>query len=332
MQFRLWNDIGHAMLQATQGIDAAETVVFDADSPTSSSPLALLKAASSCDVILTANTARTDLPGVLPESLPWITWITQPRIPSAALAASNDYLIVTDPALRDAAVRAGWPEARVCLGNWPQVQPAAPTARPAGAGCLAIIADTFPLDTPPDLMDYSSHGLLWEYIREELTRNPFALRDDLDGYLATRMAKINIAHANFPRARFIDKLIVPAYQQGLARVLLRGGLPLRLFGAGWDALDEFKPHAAGAISSRQQLQDIAAASAALIHVWPFTLSHPIDALGVPVLTSIRWRRAQDLIATAQTALHARAPAPASASIPRLSASLLASILRTVAAA
>jgi len=332
MRFRLWNDIGHAMMQATQQIGGVETVVFDADSPTNSSPLALLKVASSCDAILTANTARTDLPAVLPESLPWITWITQPRIPSAALAATNDHLIVTDPALRDAAVRAGWPATRVCVGNWPEVQSAAPTARPAGAGCLAIITDTFPLDTPPDLMDYSSHGLLWEYIREELRHNPLALSHDIDGYLAARMAKINIAQANFPRARFIEKLIVPAYQQGLARTLLCAGLRVRLFGAGWEALDEFRPHAAGAVSQRQQLQDIAAASAALIHVWPFKISHPIDALGVPVLTAHRCRRAQDFVRSAQAALQGRPPAPAASSPQRLTGSLIASIVRNIAAA
>ena len=97
------------------------------------------------------------------------------------------------------------------------------------------------------------------------------------------MRQFGIPGEAFDRRLFVDRLIIPAYQQGVARILLREKLPVRLHGQGWDRIDEFRPHAAGAVSSSRALRAIAREAAAFVHVWPGGHAHPIDALGRPVV-------------------------------------------------
>jgi hypothetical protein len=325
-RFRLWNDIGHVLTEITQGRAAeCEAVLFDADDPLCSSPLALLNAARQCSAILTANTARSDLPGLLPETAPWITWITAARIPSSALAGMRDHLIVADPSWRDPALKSGWPADRVHVGTWPRTHSTAIGSHAARS--LSIIADTAPLDTPTDLSEYSSHSLLWEAIRHELTKNPFVI-DDVNAYLAQRMRRLGVGEEAFARNRFVEKLVVPAYQQGLARVLIRAGLPIRLWGEGWDELAEFRPHAAGAIRSREILDEAVSQSAAVVHVWPTArFTHPIDTMGIPVVRNTA-QTPDRFLHDARSALAGRALSAAVPSQTPLSAELLAAILQS----
>jgi hypothetical protein len=281
-RFRLWNDLGPVMRSAVDGVSNLEIAAFYCDDPCNGSPLALLRAASQCGAIFTANTARTDLPGLIPESLQWITWLTTPRLPSAALSGPDDHLIVVDSILRDLAIQSGWSDRQVHVGAWPIANGLLSVDFREGPVELSIVADTSALDTPKDLIEYSSHSLLWEAIRHELLKTPFALAD-INGYLDDRMRQIGVADENFPRARFMEKLIVPAYQQGLARLLLNARVPLRLHGQGWDRIDEFRPLAHGAVESREQLHEITRSSAALVQVWPTGIAHPIDAMGVAVV-------------------------------------------------
>ncbi|HEY1629543.1 MAG TPA: hypothetical protein VGF52_06770, partial [Tepidisphaeraceae bacterium] len=260
-RFRLWNDIGHAMLSALKQTDL-DIVQFDADDPALSSPLALLKAASPCNLIMTANTSRTDLPGLLPETIAWITWITGPRIPSGALASESDRIILADPAARESALKSGWRESQIHIAGWPAI--ACAQKPDQSSPTLSIIVDTFDLETPKDLIEYSSHGLLWESIRRELSADPFVLSDAND-FLSRRMQKLNVGDENFPHQRFIEKLILPAYQQGLARTLIKANLPLRLHGSGWNDLDEFRSHAAGSITSREEFDRVISQSAVLVN-------------------------------------------------------------------
>ena len=69
-------------------------------------------------------------------------------------------------------------------------------------------------------------------------------------------------------ATFVHRLILPAYQQALARWLIDGGIAVRLFGRGWDELEEFASHHAGEIPDRAALCRAVEASTALVHVWP----------------------------------------------------------------
>ncbi len=325
-RFRLWNDIGHELLRIFEGQSDIEPVAFDADDPACSSPMALVQAAGSCDAILTANTSRTDLPGLLPETMPWLTWVTGDRVPSATLAGIDDHLIVADESVRQAAIRAGWAERRVHIGTWPALPVFAPPQQSGqrNGTPLAIIAGTVSLDTPKDLVEYSSHGLLWEAIREELIRNPFVLTDAA-AYLEDRMRRHSIGQEAFPHTRFIDKLILPAYQQGLARTLVRAKVAVRLWGRGWDALAEFQPHAAGAVTTREQFRQIVADSTALIDLWPGVVGHPVHSTGARIIRP--GRSADWFVREARSALSGRSATPAW-SAPTIGADLIKTVLRS----
>jgi hypothetical protein len=318
-RFRLWNDIGQAMLAAVKQTDL-DVVHFDADNPSLNSALALLKSASECNVILTANTSRTDLPGLLPETIAWITWVTGSRVPSAALAIDNDHLILVDPASRESALKGGWRDSQIHIAAWPAIA----SSQTSGSSALSIIADTFDLQTPKDLTEYSSHGLLWEAIRHELAANPLSLVDPND-FLSDRMRRQHVGEDNFARQRFIEKLILPAYQQGLARMLIKAKLPLRLFGEGWNELDEFKSHAAGSIQTREEFDRVISQSAILVHVW--TGTHPIEALDKPILRR-RDNRAESFIRDAKAAIAGNLTLFKSV-VPSLSGKLICDIISSL---
>jgi hypothetical protein len=319
-QFRLWNDIGDAILRALGDQNDFEILHYDSDNPTRSSPLALLQAASQCNAIFTANTSRADLPGVIPETIPWITWCTSAKIPSSVLSNDNDHLIVIDPNLAEIARKSGW--RNVHVGGWPaQIEIAATPSR-----SLALIADTFSLETPDDLKEYSSHGLLWEAIRHELLQNPFVL-SEAGAFLSDRMQRLGVSEDNLSPNRFIDRLILPAYQQGLARLLIKAKLPLRLHGKGWEEIPEFKSYAAGAIQNRQEFQQILSESAAVVHAWPSTLAHPIDAINRPIVRR-RDHKPQTFIRDAQSAITGKL-ALSTSKIPALSSNLIAPLISSL---
>lgn len=282
--FRLWDDAGkvlaEAMIQSLSDPDV-EPLRFDPDRPASSSVLALANAVAAADALITADVARADAPAVAHPEMPWITWVTTPRVPSAQAAGPSDALLLADPAWRSAARDAGWPAEKLHVAGWPAL--ARTAAKPAAGAGLAIVADTCRLDPPERLAEFSSHLLLWERIRSDLARDPFLVGDDPAQFLNRMMRQFGIPGEAFDRRLFVDRLIVPAFQQGVARILLRENLPIRLHGHGWDRIDEFRPHAAGVVSSSRALRSIAREAAALIHVWPGGHAHPIDALGRPVV-------------------------------------------------
>jgi hypothetical protein len=277
--FRLWDDAGAVLLDALS--DCASVTRFDPDDPACSSALALLSAAERCDAVVTADTTRADVPGVLPPAMPWLTWVTRPTsIPPFEKVGPADGLVLADPAWRDRAAAAGWPAERVLVGGWPTARAESHAAPPR---VLAIVADTIPVAAPERLAEYSSHRLLWDHLAAELETNPFAVGDSPAQFLERRMTRHGVRPDGFDAALFLERLILPAYAQSIARTLLTGGVPLRLFGAGWDRIDEFRPHAAGAVTSREGLNTIASHASALVHVWPGVESHPMHRLGLPVL-------------------------------------------------
>jgi len=302
-RFRLWNDLGHAMIGAArEAADAGDDftwTLYDADDPACGSPLALAETSRQCGALLTANTARCDLPGLLPDEMPWVTWVTGTRIPSAGGAAPNDRLLLADPGAFERALKHGWRTSHVHVATW-QVCPIAAGGFATGGArdcetasgdpdrssgdAHLIIADTRPLDAPEDLNDYSSHLLLWESIRDELLRDPRAVEADVGTYLASRMRKLHISPDGFPTNRFIEHLTVPAYQQGVARALLRERRgDVRIHGENWDRIAEFAPHAHGIVTSREHFAGLLTSSRVLVHVWPTRHAHPIDFTDRPVL-------------------------------------------------
>ena len=279
--FRLWDDAGHTLAQLAGQRGWTQ---IDPDDPACASPLAMARTASQCGAVVTPNTGRADLPNVVALSKPWITWLTGPRVPSFASAGPRDALIVADPAWRDAAISNGWPAARVHVATWPVVE-----LPPATKGPLLILADIRPLDPPKDVIEMSSHRLLWDAIADELTRDPFALGSSILDYLHARMRRINIGTNALDQRRFIDDLIVAAYARGLADLLRQNGLPIRCAGEGWDTIEMLKPFATGTVTTRESFRDAIATSTALVHVLPTACVHPIAHQGRPVVYATHGR-------------------------------------------
>jgi hypothetical protein len=321
-RFRLWQDGGVILGElARTPASNMETLVIDPDRPTSAAPLLLARTAAQCDALLTADITRADRPGIVADSLPWITWHSRGPIPAAPSAAASDHLIVCDDATAAAARSAGWPAERVHVGAPPvaQVTEAQENADPF----IAIVADTSPLDMPESLRDFSSHRLLWEMIAEQLTRDALALGRDPSHYLSRAMRQLNIADASFPAAAFVERLIVPAYQQGLARLLITAKIPVRLFGDGWEKVAELRPHAAGPVISREQLHQILTAARGVVHVWPDQPRHPIAYTGGHVIESLSQTRDQLINAMRRALVSAPVHRPTA---PPLSLALVQSIL------
>ena len=216
---------------------------------------------------------------MLSDNIPWLTWLTSPRIPAFTGAGKRDQLLVTDDSLRQLAREAGWPVWRIHVAGIPCLHE--PDARPPRA--LAIIANTRPIDTPQDLIEFSSHLVLWETIAAELLENPFALGADITQYLTRHASRLEIATAGLDRARFVRELILPAYCQGIARALACAGLPIKLFGDGWDRIAELAPYSAGSIATRTEFESVIDQPLALVHLWPWLGAHAVDSLGKQVL-------------------------------------------------
>jgi hypothetical protein len=295
-----------------------ETVRLDPDRPDSGSLLALASAAATCDAMLTADVGRADMPHAAPARMPWVTWVTTHRVPLWNAAHPDDALLLADETWRPRATEAGWPAARVRVASWPQICDV-PLAL-ASRGDLAIVADTVPLEPPERLGEYSSHLLLWDRLRTDIAAHPFGVGDDPERFLDRMMRKFGVAGEGLDRRLFVGRLIVPAYQQGLAGILLREKLPVRLHGAGWDRIEMFREHSAGAVDSPRRLKSIARDAAAFVHVWPGGHAHPIDALGRPV---VRRRDAdgRSFVSDAMRAMAGRALLPRGAA-PPLSLSLV----------
>jgi hypothetical protein len=270
--FRLWDDAGSIFRDVSRENGWG---VIDPDDPCQASPVAFARAAAGCGAVVVINVGRADLPAGLPAGTKVISWLTGPRIPQFVPESDGDRLLVVDERMRKVAIAAGWPAARVAIAGWPRRQP-----ETSGRG-LGVIADTVALAMSE--FGLSSHKVLWESIAREIAQDPFAVGQDPAAYLARWLSAVGIAGETVDRALFLQQLIQPAYEQGLVRWLIAAGVELRLFGSGWGAIDEFAAHHAGEICDRAQLAKAVDSCAALVHVWPASATHPIEAAGRPVL-------------------------------------------------
>ncbi len=271
--FRLWDDAGHALATVLANDDSIFRL--DPDDPARTSPLAVAQAAAKADMILAANMYRGDTPaGAVAESIRWVTWVTGSRIPSVKHAGPRDRLILIDDAQKARAMVAGWDASRLSIGSWPVTQLTTALSREA-----AVICDVPSLECPESIAEYSSFKVLWESAREELLRNPTMLRD-VDSYLADLRRKLSIGEEGFPRAAFIDGVILPAWQIGWVKALIREGAPIRVYGRGWDI-----PESRGPLETREQLQCAVAHASCLLDLWPtFGTTHPIHFAGRSVIS------------------------------------------------
>jgi hypothetical protein len=279
--FRLWDDGGFTLRQAF--VDARSHL--DPDDPAEASAVGLALAAEPADAIVTLNKGRADLPDALPSGKPLVTWVTHPCIPAFDPACPQDGLLLGDEAWLPFARAAGWPEDRLRAASWPEM--ALPP--PPNPATLVLIADTTPLETPIKELDFSSHHVLWESIRHDLAHDPFCIGGDLDAFLARRRSALHIGMEGFDRTMFIERLIVPAWQQAVARLLLDAGLPLKLYGGGWDELPGLRDHWEGPVRTREQFLTAAGSATALVYPWPMRYRGAIDAVGRGVL----WTASRD---------------------------------------
>ena len=320
--FRLWNDAGGVLADALASAGADRVVRFDPDDPACSSALALLDACEGCDAVVAADTSRADLPGVVPAAMPWITWVTRAAaIPAFAAAGPSDALLLADEGWRAVAHAAGWPAVRATVAGWPAVH--VPTPHPRAAPSLAVVADTRPVVMPDALAEFSSHALLWDAIAAELAADPFALNQPPAAYLQQRMKRHGVSPQGFDAAAFLERLIVPAYEQSVARLLARANLPVRLFGAGWQHCDDLRPLAAGPVLSRADLARIGRSATAVVDVSPAPGGYPVQRLGRPVVAAAAGGRRR-LLDAARNALRGGTATPGGA--PAITAAQVRSLL------
>lgn len=291
---RLWNDWGAILADA---VCDDNCVHVDPDDPNQSSPLAVANAASECGAIVTVDVSRANVPGIVSHEIPWITWVTSGTIPTRSNCAPRDRLLLLDESDFPEARRAGWDDSTVRIAK-PQAPVALsidPRETSDEAPFIAIVADTLTLEPPANIDDFSSHRLLWEFVADELTRNPFAIGDDVDAYLTSRMRKLDVSDQTLNRAKFVASLIVPAHQQGLLGQLQHAKIPVRAFGKNWNT-----------IADRSQFARELAPSAALLHVFPDQRRvHAIDFASRPCIRPGRSpqemiRRCREALANPQT--------------------------------
>lgn len=281
--FRLWDPGAEvlAKITATAEANVIAPHILDTDLPTSASPLALALAASNCDAVLSANISRANAQGIVPMDTPWITWLTHPNIPQYT-GAPNDRLLLADPAWKSRARQIGWPADRLCIAGWPQ-RSRSTGPRATGHG-LGLIIDTRVVEPSRDF-ELSSQSLLWETIRRRLMEDPFDLNEEPASYLSHWLARCNVPPGDLDQQLFIEQLIVPAYHQSLANLLMNEKIPLRIHGHGWQDIPEFAPAALGPIADSDSFDTAVSGAQALLHPWPVRHAHPIDAVGKPVLRS-----------------------------------------------
>jgi hypothetical protein len=252
------------------------------DQPLHASPLALAMAAESAGSLIAADMFRHDLPGIVSNRTKWITWITRGRIAPPLLYAPRDRILLADPNWKSIAEQAGWPSDRIDIAAWPEgFLPFTP--RQPRADLIALPVDTVPLDPPTRVKEFSSHVLLWERIAQELSNNPLSIGVDPMRCLDDHRRQMGITEQGFDAITFLERLILPAYHQGLARQMLREKIPLVLFGRGWMDIEEFRPHAAGPMRSPRDLSTALATCAAVIHPIPNDAAHPAESFGLPII-------------------------------------------------
>ena len=312
-EFRLWDQgptILHQQLAAIEESSKLVIQTFDTDDALNGSPLALLQAARECGSVISANICRADCNQLILAEIPWVTWITQPAVPKFETAGPRDALVLADANWRPLARKAGWPIERVRVCGWPHRVGACWPGPGRHAPALSLICNTQKVEIPAAVKSYSSHRLLWDLIEEELHVDPLAV-EKIDAYLADRAGQLNISLEVLDTRSFIERLIVPAYQQGLARMLIAEELPLQLHGSGWIDLPEFTAETVGEIISQEEFETAIADSAGLIYCWPERYAHAIDALDKPIVHRCGRDRSQ-LIRTARRVISGaarKAPIP-----------------------
>ncbi|MFT3786847.1 MAG: hypothetical protein QM770_11890 [Tepidisphaeraceae bacterium] len=132
--------------------------------------------------------------------------------------------------------------------------------------------------------EFSSHRLLWERVERELTADPFAPRGTVSDYLSRLEKAHGIEASTLPVDLVVRKLIEPLLARRVAIELQNRGVPIALYGSGWNDIDGMPRDAwRGPIRSRLEWDLALRASRAILDVWPATKAHRCRFVGRPVI-------------------------------------------------
>ncbi len=267
-RFSLWNDSGYVLSQI-MGCDC-----IDLSYAKQTATGYITQIASKASALVTADFARADQKELLHPDQPWITWITQNRVPVYLATSPQDAILLADASLKLKALSKGWPAERIGIAEYPVIP-----MESTGEG-FALIADIPSLNPPEIVKDYSSWRLVWEAMQKDLIENPQRLAGDIDGYLEKARKYFSVPVTNFPDEIFIRDLIAPAYLIGIARWLVREGISISIYGKGFEDYADLQSSYRGTIASRDQLRQAIAQTCGMIN--PFIDAvHPICAIGKP---------------------------------------------------
>jgi hypothetical protein len=270
--FQLWDDAGDRLARSL----AAD--VLDTDDATQCATAHVADRASCASAIITADAGRADQPVLAGVGVPWISWITGARVPAFVRSSPRDGIVVADESLAQAAYNAGWPRDRVRVGR------DAPVVHRGGES-LVIAIDLPSLEAPAEIVEYSSWRVVWDAIAKELIDHPHRLAGDIDGYLERSRRHFGVPPDDFPRGVFVRQLVGPTYAIGIARWLVREGVPVSIHGRGWERVEGVVSHARGPVDSHESLEAILERSAGIVDVH-VDAAHPSRRAGIPMLTTL----------------------------------------------
>jgi hypothetical protein len=277
MRFKLWADAAGALSKALSN-DERSLKLFDTDSPLAASHLALARATAECRAVVAVDLYRSDSGPAARDELPWITWVTQPRIQPFSQAKPIDGLLLADPNDAAIALRAGWPHNRIVVARWPQENWQQPLR-----GALTVIADIPSLAAPAELEHFSSLRVLWDQLAVQIGRDPFCAFDRVEEIIRAAADSLDIGATNLNVSQFAEQLITPAYAVAVTRLLIQTGLPTAIYGSGWEPFGFARSALRGSIATREQLKIATDQAGALVHVWPTSRTHPSEFAGPPTI-------------------------------------------------
>jgi len=159
------------------------------------------------------------------------------------LPERDDWVVASNPRQREHLLSLGWPERRV-LSLPPFITPKAfdcPEDAPRDG--IALLHDLVPEDPEQAGITLYSHQVLWRHLRDRLNKQPDAWHpaEAQRWLLAAQQATgIDLADPAVQEqfAGFVQRYLAPSVILArAARSIVQAGLPLRLYGRGWNGLD-----------------------------------------------------------------------------------------------
>ena len=157
---------------------------------------------------------------------------------------------------------------------------------------VLLVADTREITAPAVVEDYSSHKLVWQSIHRQLAARPLSFNGDMPALLAEHAKPLGIDPASLPTPLFVDALITPAYEQGIARLLIAAGVAIDVAGRGWNDLQEFAHRKPPTIQSFESFERLIANYQTVVLPQALSAPHEADALPRNVVRTLGLSKSQ----------------------------------------